>query len=500
MIRTPKCSKTVVFLIASVLILAIASPYAITPEELQKIENAVPKKATARPRKARKLLVFNRGKGLVHTAIPYGAKAIELMAEKTGTFEVVQTEDPSIFKPENLEPFDAICFNNSNRMDFFKDPALCQSVIDFVKSGKGLVGIHAATTNFAKEYLFEWPEGAEMLGGIFDGHPWHEKVTVKIDDPDHPLNAAFKGKSFEITDEIYQVRGPYSREKLRVLLSVDLARTPVTDAHRKKMKRPDDDYAISWVRSYGKGRVFYCSFGHDHPVFWNPAVLRHILDGIQFALGDLPADTTPSALQGQASTDTPELDNLLQAVAAYDYGRSRKSLNELSRFMNRRHGSRSDLKPIERRFLTFLRSDASPAAKLFICKQLSVMGSDESVPVLAEMLVDPSTSEMARYALERIPGDKALEALRDALDKLEGLPLAGVINSLGERRDARAVDAIARRLTDRDPVVAEAAISALGKIGGAAAVKALSNAESQIPARLKPALAEARRNCSGGGQ
>jgi type 1 glutamine amidotransferase len=266
----------------------------ITPEELKKIEAATPAAAAAKPARPRKMLVFSRGKGLSHTAIPYGAKAIELMGLKTGAFTVVQTKDPAAFKADNLKQFDAMCFNNSNRMDFFKDPVLRKNVIDFVKSGKGLVGVHAATTNFSKKWLLDWPEGAEMLGGIFDGHPWHEKVTLKPDDPDHPLCAAFKGKSFEITDEIYQFTGPYTRKKLRILLSLDLNKTRVTPRHKRKMRRKDNDYAVSWIRNYGKGRVFYCSLGHDHPVFWTPAVLKHYLDGIQFALGDLKADATPS--------------------------------------------------------------------------------------------------------------------------------------------------------------------------------------------------------------
>ena len=59
------------------------------------------------------------------------------------------------------------------------------------------------------------------------------------------------------------------------------------------MHRKNNDYAATWVRSYGKGRVFYCSLGHDHDVFWNPAVLKHYCDGIQFALGGLKADTAP---------------------------------------------------------------------------------------------------------------------------------------------------------------------------------------------------------------
>ncbi len=266
---------------------------AITPEELAKIEAAVPTKATAKPLAPRKLLVFSVVNGN-HTATPLGAKALELMGQKTGAFEVVHSTDPSIFKAENLKPFDAVCLNNSNRLSCFNDPELCQGLLDFVTSGKGLVGVHAAATNFSAKWGSDWPEGAEMIGGIFNGHPWHEKVTIKLEEPGHPLNAAFGGKGFEITDEVYQFTGPHSRRKLRILLRVDETKT---DMDRKgKMDRPDNDFAVSWIQRFGKGRVFYCSLGHDHPVFWNRAVLKHYLDGIQYALGDLPADATPSAM------------------------------------------------------------------------------------------------------------------------------------------------------------------------------------------------------------
>lgn len=264
----------------------------VTPEEAKKIEAAVPSQATAKPLKPRKLLVFSLVKGN-HTAIPYGAKALDLMSDKTGAFEVVHTTDPNMLKARNLAPFDAVCFNNANRLRCFDDPAVCQGLLGFVRSGKGFVGIHAAATNFAAPWGSEWPDGARLLGGIFDGHPWHERVTLKLDDPSHPLNAAFKGKGFSITDEIYQFTGPYTRERLRVLVSLDTTRTDMNKG--KRINRTDNDFPVSWVQSFGKGRVFYCSLGHDHDVFWNPAVLRHYLDGIQFALGDLPADTTPSA-------------------------------------------------------------------------------------------------------------------------------------------------------------------------------------------------------------
>lgn len=265
---------------------------AISSGELQRIEKAVPKKATARPRKPRKMLVFTRAKGLVHTSIPYATKAIELMAKKTGAFEIVVSDDMSIFNSKRLKPFDAICFNNSNRMDF-RDPAMRKSLMDFVRSGRGVVGIHAATTNFSSRPPVggvDWPEAGEMMGGIFAGHHWRSgrgEWAVKIDDPDHPLNAAFGGKGFKIADEIYMYKN-FQKDSVRVLLSLDF-RDPKTAS----VKREQTYVPVSWIRKWGKGRVFYCSLGHDNHVFWNPAVLQHYLDGIQFALGDLSVDTTP---------------------------------------------------------------------------------------------------------------------------------------------------------------------------------------------------------------
>jgi len=279
-----------------------ASP---TPEEIDKITQAVPQKATAKPAQPRKLLVFTLTRGFKHSSVPVAAKALEILGQKTGAFETVISDDIAMFEPAKLRQFDAVCMDNTTGdlfapADLKKLPPdeqkaarqrsddLRKSLVDFVSGGKGLAGIHAATDCF-----YQWPEYGQMMGGYFNGHPWG-KVIVKVDDPAHPLNAVFKGQGFQISDEIYTFKTPYSRDALRILLSVDW------DASVEKLKlkpgtRQDNDYALSWVRNYGQGRVFYCAFGHDHAIFWNPAILQHYLDGIQFALGDLRADATPSA-------------------------------------------------------------------------------------------------------------------------------------------------------------------------------------------------------------
>lgn len=277
----------------------------VNPQELDRVIKALPEKATVKPQKPRQVLVFNLTRGFKHDSIPIGAKTIELLGEKTGAYKTVVSEDIGMFEPDKLNQFDAVVMNNTTGELFLpsnlkqlsaegqkaaqeRSDRLKKSLLDFVSGGKGIIGIHAATDCF-----YKWPEYGEMMGGYFNGHPWG-KVIVKIDDPTHPINAAFKGEGFEISDEIYTFKAPYSRENLRVLLSVDWDKS-VQKLNLKGGNRADNDYALSWVRQWGKGRVFYCAFGHNHATFWNPKILQHLLDGIQFALGDLPADTTPSA-------------------------------------------------------------------------------------------------------------------------------------------------------------------------------------------------------------
>ena len=277
-------------------------PPELSAADLEKITAAVPKEAV-KPQSPRKILVFWRCEGFFHgSGIAGGNKALALMGEKTGAFTAVESDDIDMFTPEKLAGFDAVCLMSCTGELFWpanfeqlpaaeqeaarrRDEALKKSLLDFVSGGKGLIGSHAATDCF-----YKWPEYGEMLGGYFDGHPWNEQVMVRLDEPNHPLNAAFGGKPFVIADEIYQFGAPYSRDKLRVLLSLEPTKI---DPAKPGIKRTDDDFAISWVRQYGKGRVFYCSLGHRDEIFWNPQVLAHYLAGVQFALGDLSADAEP---------------------------------------------------------------------------------------------------------------------------------------------------------------------------------------------------------------
>ncbi|MEM7264272.1 MAG: ThuA domain-containing protein, partial [Planctomycetota bacterium] len=267
----------------------------------QKIAAALPGAAPAKPKKARRLLVFTLTRGFRHASIPTGVEALRQLGKQTGAYEVVHSEDIAIFEKKSLEKFDGICFLSTTG-ELFRHPRLDalqgderkralarqerlqQNLIDFVNSGKGFCGIHAAT-----DTLYKFEEYGKMIGGYFDGHPWHEKVGVKVEEPEHRL-VSFFGEEFTVTDEIYQIKAPYSRFQQRVLLSLDTMRT---NMKKNGIRRKDDDFPISWVKPYGEGRVFYCSLGHRDEIFWNPKVLEHYLAGIQYVLGDLKVPDEP---------------------------------------------------------------------------------------------------------------------------------------------------------------------------------------------------------------
>jgi type 1 glutamine amidotransferase len=279
-----------------------AAPSEVSPAERAKIEQAIPEKAYVRPAKPRKLLVFDLNVGYGgHRSIAHANLAFTLMGQKTGAYETVISRDPAVFRPESLRQFDAVFFNNTVG-NLFTDAALRRSLLEFVSGGGGLLGVHGTTVAFTKwpGAIEDWPEFGVMLGARGANHrDSDERVFVKIDDPKHPVNQAFGGKGFEYRDEFFRVHEPYSRDKVRVLLSIDTQKTDLNQGlARGKAQRADNDYALAWVKSYGKGRVFYSTIGHNPYVFWDPMMLKFYLAAIQFALGDLPGPTAPSSTLG----------------------------------------------------------------------------------------------------------------------------------------------------------------------------------------------------------
>jgi type 1 glutamine amidotransferase len=282
-----------------------------TADHKKVIDAAIPK-PTATPKKERKVLVFYRCEGFIHTSIPFGNYAMEAIAEHTGAFSADLADGYEVFTKENLAQYDAIIFNNTTHLKPNEEQRA--AILDFIESGKGIAGFHAAADNFGG-----WDEGVALIGGIFNGHPWGAGGTwaFKVEDPDHPLNAAFGGKGFWHKDEIYWYK-PESfegRERLRVLLSLDMSKTEnrkVLQGDRWKDKVEDAakvDVPVSWCKEVGKGRLFFTNLGHNDMTFASKTVLLHMLDGIQFAMGDLEADAVPSSeakVKIIAAPDKPE--------------------------------------------------------------------------------------------------------------------------------------------------------------------------------------------------
>ena len=261
----------------------------LSQEQLAAIDNAVPSKATAKPNRERRVLMFYRCEGFIHGSIPYANQAVATMATKTQAFTVDLADTYDVFTTENLAKYDCILLNNTTGMQF-PTPQQQNAFLDFVSGGKGLVGFHAASDNFGRH-----PECRALIGGQFAGHPWGGggNWAFKLDDPEHVLNHAFEGKGFWKHDEIYQYnpdtyQGP---EVLRLLVSLDMNQEEVP----KQIKDGPREVPVSWIRKAGDGRVFYTNFGHREDTFSHPVILKHMLDGIQYALGDLDADATPTA-------------------------------------------------------------------------------------------------------------------------------------------------------------------------------------------------------------
>ncbi len=270
-------------------------PDLVSPEDKAKIDAALPTAAIVKPKKPRKLLVldFNAAYG-GHRSIPAENYALDMMGKKTGAYEAVFNDDLDNLKYPKIKEYDAIFLNNTVGM-IFVDPEVRAGLLRYVREGGGIGGNHSST-----HASMDWPEFHEMIGVTRGVHRQsNEKFWVKIDDPNSPITAPFYGQDFEYSDEFFRFTTPlYSREKLHVLMSMDVQRTDMNQGvpfMPGGLSRPDADYAVSWIRSYGKGRVFFSILGHNPTLFQSPQLAQSFLAGIQFILGDLDADTTPSA-------------------------------------------------------------------------------------------------------------------------------------------------------------------------------------------------------------
>lgn len=203
-----------------------------------------------------------------------------------------------------------------------------------------------------------------------------------------------------------------------------------------------------------------------------------------------------AAATAVAQTDAAAIDNAFNTLKTYDWGADRQSLKPIDDAIIATQGDAAARKTLEKRLADALAGGLSRSAQDYVCRKLRVVGTAQSVGALAALLPAEETSHIARYALERIPDEKAAAAIRDALPKVSGKLKPGMIGSLGVRRDTKSVDAIAKFLGDPDMQIAQAAVHSLGLIGTPAAAGELTQFVKKAPAEMKLPVADACLICA----
>jgi len=242
----------------------------------------------------KKLLALGEEKGYRHESVTRALVTIEHLGRQSGLWDTyIRTDTEPLTKKKleynakNLNDFDAVVFFTGGTLEMTD-----QQKTDFLSfihdDGKGFVGIHSATITFT-----DWPEYGDMIGGYYDEHPWGTfDAPIIVEDPSFPGMQAWP-RSFVLRDEIYQLHN-YSREKLRVLMRLDPAKL---DLSNKNVHRKDGDFAVSWAKMYGRGRVFYSTLGHPTENWERPDLQQMYSGAIQWALRLVDADVTPRPLE-----------------------------------------------------------------------------------------------------------------------------------------------------------------------------------------------------------
>jgi type 1 glutamine amidotransferase len=239
------------------------------------------------------LLVIGEEKGYRHESVSHAMATIERLGEKTGLWDTtIRTDTEALtkkkleFNARNLNNFDAVLFFTGGELEM--DAQQKADLLSFVHDdGKGFIGVHSATITFT-----DWPEYGEMIGGYFDEHPWGTfNAPIVVEDSTFPGMEQWP-QSFVLRDEIYQVRN-YSRDKVRVLMRLD---TSKLDLSNSKVHRTDRDFAVTWAKMYGKGRVYYSTLGHPKENWDDPRLQDMYTEAIKWAMGLVSADVTSRLL------------------------------------------------------------------------------------------------------------------------------------------------------------------------------------------------------------
>ena len=441
--------------------------------------------------------------------------------EETGLFAVDVAKTPGkggdmqTFRP-NFSDYDVVVMDYEG--DYWSESTQ-KAFIEYISSGGGVVFYHAANNNFPKWKEFNviaglggWGDRDERWGPMIrfrDGkfvpdttpgeagdhgpaHPYQMINRVR----NHPITKGLPTKWMHAKDELYaKLRGPAT--------NLTILSTAYADPEKGGTGEHEP---LLFTIGYGKGRAFNTALGHanESPLAAVECVgfIATFQRGAEWAATGkvtqpVPEDfPTATEVSKRKLLKQANVGELLEKISGYEYGQSRKPLAELEEFLRSALESPEVLKKTEKQFIRLLRSKATLDCKQFICRQLGVIGSEDSVPALAAMLGGSETADIARYALERIEGETVDEALRKALPKATGKEKTGIINTLGARGDGKSVGILAGLIYDSDAQIATAAVSALGRIADSQAAALLAEATGKTSGALKQQVLYAYINCA----
>ncbi len=260
--------------------------------------------STPAPAKKHLLAIGDVRSGYQHDSVSHALATIDRLGYESGVYVTyirtdsqlltkgkIERHDPRTpdlganINAKNLDYFDAIFFMGTGENDLTDQQK--KDLLSFVHDdGKGFVAAHTGDDAF-----FTWPEFGEMVGGYFDNHPWGVfDAPVVVEDPSFPAMKAFP-LTFSIRDEIYVHKAPFSREKVNVLASLDAGHLDYAKA--QNLHRTDKDFPVAWSKMYGKGRVFYSTFGHAAETWDDPGVQKMYLEAIKWSLGLTEGSAAP---------------------------------------------------------------------------------------------------------------------------------------------------------------------------------------------------------------
>jgi len=272
----------------------------------QKIEALAPSQTRFPSTSAKKILLFSLHTGFEHWVIPHTEEVFKILGSKSKQFEVTASKDIHQFEKESLSNYDAIVLNNTcskpDHRHLFWDQLRAEStldsavvmakaqeletnVIEFVKKGGGLLLLHGGITTLNNSQKF-----SELVGASFDYHPPQQLIQVKLENPSHPLVAAFPKDGFSHVDEPYFYKNAYSNLNFTPLLYFDNAQIR---SQRVNQELKSGKTYVAWIRPEEKGKVMYIASSHNAQSFENPALLQFFLDGLQYVVGDVNCEETP---------------------------------------------------------------------------------------------------------------------------------------------------------------------------------------------------------------